>query len=478
MSNGGVVHRVPESPVASNADAGGRARRRSMLGEGGVQPTDTTDTTDTGTAFCDLSVRPIWLSADDSNSMASAALARGRIEENLDAGDVRVYEFMNYYTFDYPPAPAGQLAVHAELVPADDQPAGTYYLQVGVSSEARTNAERSGLNLALALDTSGSMSGPPIENEKAVCNTIASQLRAGDRISMVTWNTQQFAPLLNHTVTGPNDPVVTTECDALTPGGGTNLDAGLQSAYSALATFYDPGLINRVVLISDGLANVGVTSAELIGERAGSADTDGIYLVGVGTDIPQFYNDALMDEVTDLGKGASVYVDSQAEVTKMFDDRFVNTMDVAARNVEVQLTLPPGFEIVRETFSGEQGSGNREEVDPQHIAPNDAMVFFQAIQTCAPAAVSSTDVITVAVHWQDEDTFFPVVEEQTFTIGDLLAADAPRLHRGHAITAYVDALQNPTNATVQRAFSLLSVADAHYPGDPELAEIRSVLNDL
>ena len=461
-----------DTDTDADADTGG-----GDTAEPPVETGDTGSTGDTGLITCDTSESvELWLSADDSNSMSSAVQARDRVLSGFSPGTVRGYEFLNYYTFDYPVAAPDDVEVTVEMVQDPTLPEGDYLLQIGVSSEARTNTERSPLNLAMSLDTSCSMSGTPIERAKDVCRSVASMLRAGDTVSMVTWSSSQSTLLDTHPVTMNNDPAVTTICDGLAPGGGTDLNGGLVVAYQLLEAGYDPEKINRVLLLSDGGANLGVTSADLIDDKAGAAEADGMYMVGVGVGEPGAYNDKLMDQVTDLGKGAAVFIPDEAEASKMFEERFVNTMDVAVRNVEVQLTLPPGFELV--TFSGEEVSTNRDEVDPQHLAPNDAMVFYQQIRTCAPEDVSDLSEVEVTVHWQDEDSFLPQSKQVTKTFGEVLGADNVRLHRGRAIYEYAVALEEQTPEAIENALNYLLIADAWYPGDAELAEIRSVLEAL
>ena len=73
-------------------------------------------------------------------------------------------------------------------------------------------------------------------------------------------------------------------------------------------------MLNRLVLISDGGANAGVTDIEIIAENAAYGGSDGIYLVGVGVDKNSNYNDELMDDVTDAGKGASVFLPDEDEI--------------------------------------------------------------------------------------------------------------------------------------------------------------------
>ena len=146
-----------------------------------------------------------------------------------------------------------------------------------------------------------------------------------------------------------------------------------------------------------------------------------------------------MNEVTDAGKGASLFVTDPDEAWKAFGADFENTMAIAGRDVQVELTLPPGFEIVK--FSGEEYSGDPKEIDPQHIAPNDAMVFHQQIETCAPELVDDATPITVTANWEDPWSFETKQISQTWTYAELAAMDQSLLLKGAAILAYAESLR-------------------------------------
>jgi Ca-activated chloride channel family protein len=343
--------------------------------------------------------------------------------------------------------------------------------------------ERPPMNVTLVLDTSGSMAGESIELLRHSCRAIAASLRVGDKVSMVEWDTENTWTLAGYEVSGPNDPMLLDKISELEAGGGTDLNGGLTSGYQLAQQVYDIGAINRLVLISDGGANAGVTDVELIAENAEYGGSDGIYLVGAGVDMGGSYNDDLMDVVTDAGKGASVFITDEAEAWKVFNQNFLNTMAIAARDVQVELTLPPGFEIVK--FSGEEFSGDPTEIEPQHLSPNDSMVFYQQLQTCAPELVDDAAEITVKASWQDVVTFESVEVSRTFTVAELLAAQANGMAKGAAILAYTDALiqikkgdPTLTQATIDAAYEKLSVAEAALPGDPDLAEIHAILDAL
>jgi Ca-activated chloride channel family protein len=222
----------------------------------------------------------------------------------------------------------------------------------------------------------------------------------------------------------------------------------------------------------------------VIAQNAEYGGSDGIYLVGVGVDDNGTYNDDLMNDVTDAGKGASVFIPDDEEAWKVFGDEFENTMAIAGRDVQVELTMPPGFEIVK--FSGEEFNPNPEEVEPQHIAPNDAMVFHQHVQTCAPELVDDAAEITVKVTWEDPWTFESRELSQSWTWAELAGGDQALLLKGAAVLAYGEALHayrkegsdQGKEAALAPAFEALASAQEALPGDADLAEIAQMLAAL
>jgi Ca-activated chloride channel family protein len=434
-------------------------------------------------AVCDVGTPVVlYLSPDDSNSTSSPVQAREAVLGdfgNLNWVPIRTWEFLNYYSFDYAPAEPGQIRVVPELARFKDQPDGQYTMQIGISSEAIPAADRPLMNVTLVLDESGSMSGHPMDMQREVCRTIAASLRKGDVVSMVGWDTTNAIKLEGYVVQSPSDPTIVDECNALEPGGGTDLSGGLNAGYKLATEHFSQGRINRVVLVSDGGANAGETDISVIATGAGDQGKDGIYLVGVGVGTSESYSDQLMDVVTDAGKGASLFIPSKAEASKMFKDRFVSTMMVAARDVRVRLDMPPGFEIVK--FSGEEFSTDPSEIEPQHLAPNDSMVFHQTVETCAPELVDAETTFTITTRYQDAVTFEIREVEETRKIAELLSLPSANLLKGAAVFAYAEGLKAVAKGDMTGkvlALEAVALAEAALPGDQDLAEIRSVLEAL
>lgn len=451
--------------------------------DSGEEGSSSGSTGSTGEPACDdQTAIELYLSPDDSNSMSSPVQVRSKVlgdGSSIAGAPIRVWEFLNYYSFDYPAAEPGTLALHTSLLHDEDATEGEFKLQIAVTSAALDNSDRAKMNLTLVLDESGSMAGSAMSLQQETCRVIASSLRSGDIVSIVGWDTSNAIMLEGHEATGPNDPSIVDTCNGLSAGGGTDLHGGLIAGYDLADEYYDTSRINRIVLMSDGGANAGITDEELIAEHAGSHDQDGIYMVGVGVG-ENNYNDQLMDHVTDIGKGASVFIDSEEEAQKVFGDRFVSTMAVAARDVQVQLDMPPGFEIVK--FSGEEFSAVPEEIEPQHIAPNDAMVFHQSIATCAPELAGAEAEITVTARFRNAVTFEAQEVTTTVTIGELLEQSDPQLLKGAAIFAYAEGLKMARDTGqktgVMEATAAIERAEAALPGDADLAELRSVLEAM
>lgn len=444
---------------------------------------ETGDHDESGGQACDAETPvTLYLSPDDSNSTASPVLVRAAVlaGQSLAGAPIRTWEFLNYYAFPYPAAEPGALALWPEIARVDGAEGDQYVVQIGVSSESMANPDRPLMNVTLVLDESGSMDGHPMAMQRAVCRRIAASLRAGDVVSMVGWDTENAIKLAGHVVTGASDPTIVDRCDALAAGGGTDLHGGLSAGYDLAGQQFDATRINRVVLVSDGGANAGVTDLDIIAAGAGDQNADGIYLVGVGVGTPPTYNDELMDTVTDTGRGAALFVPTADEADRMFGDRFVQTMAVAARDVRVRLEMPPGFEIVK--FSGEEYSSNAADIEPQHLAPDDAMVFHQTVETCAPQLVDDDATFTFTVRWKDAVTLEERNVTTTRKIHELTDTESPMLKKGAAVFAYAEALKayrlSQSSDALAPAFTALEIAEAAIPGDRDLAEIRQILQAL
>ena len=422
----------------------------------------------------------LYLSADDSNSQAAPALARQRILE----GDhiynrQRPYEFLNYYDFDLPAAEAGHLDLTAQARVDDD---GNFVLLLGVTAPSIDDVARRPRALTFSVDSSGSMSGHAIDMVKESMTQMAHNLREGDIVSILSWNNNASIILETREVSGPDDYQVLAAIDSLVADGSTDLEQGLQVAYELADDAFHEDRLNRLILLSDGGANTGITTDALIAQHAEDGEGEGIYMVAIGMDDnPSGYDDRLMDSVSDLGKGAYVYIDTAAEAATMFgdDERFLTVMEIAARDVQLEMIMPAGY--VMEEFHGEEYSEDPSEVEPQHLAPGDSMLFHQVLTDCTPEAHDGSEVFELSVRWIDPITRTPRTDNITLTAAEILAAAGPQLTKADVVVDYALGLAEVWDQPLARREAyldeIIQAAQAGYfdNGDADLEEIADLL---
>jgi Ca-activated chloride channel homolog len=250
---------------------------------------------------------------------------------------VRTEEFVNYFAQDYQP-PSEGLGVSVDAAVLPSQP-DRRLVRVGIRSADVRDGARPDADLVLVVDCSGSMrEANKMETTKAALRTLVTSLRGTDRVAMICYSTQAEVAL-------PPTPVaerdgVLAAIDELSPRESTNAEAGLALGYDLAARMRTQGRMTRVVLISDGVANVGDTTPGGILERIGQQARAGINLVSVGVGIAN-YNDHLLEQLADQGDGWHVYVDDEAEAQRVFATGLTGSLVVTGRDAKAQVEFDP-----------------------------------------------------------------------------------------------------------------------------------------
>jgi len=306
----------------------------------------------------------------------SFGVARTLLQQGLvpPAASIRVEEWVNAMTYSDPAPEQDDLGVRAEAV-AGAGPAGTQLVRVAVGAREVTPADRPRVNVTLVVDRSGSMDvRERLGLVQASLALLADRLRDDDTVSLVSFE-DRARPLLEPTPVSETETILEA-VEGLTPGGSTNLEAGLALGYDQAREAFDPAAVNLVVLASDGVANVGATGPGSITERIAEEGADGIHLVTVGFGMGN-YNDHLMEQLADLGDGFYGYVDTFEEAERLFGTDLVTTLTPVAGEARAQVRFDPevvegyrlvGYEnreIADEDFAdldvdaGELGAGHR-----------------------------------------------------------------------------------------------------------------------
>ncbi|CAI8048538.1 Uncharacterized protein YfbK [Geodia barretti] len=174
-----------------------------------------------------------------------------------------------------------------------------------------------------------------LELVKRALRLLVRELRPTDQIGIVTYGNRGHA-ILNPTE-AKHDDYILEVIDGLYPGGSTNAEEGLRLGYEMADRWLNPERITRIILLSDGVANVGQTGPEAILNQVRKYVNEGVTLSTVGVGMGN-YNDVLMEQLANDGDGNYFYIDNLTEAWKSFVDNLTSTLQVIARDAKIQVS--------------------------------------------------------------------------------------------------------------------------------------------
>ncbi|HHO49315.1 MAG TPA: VWA domain-containing protein [Deltaproteobacteria bacterium] len=245
-----------------------------------------------------------------------------------------------------PPASTGSLIVDAGLDRTAVLAAHTTerFLTVRVRApEDVGETVRRPVDLAVVLDASGSMSARgKIDYAKRAAKLIANHMEPEDSYALVVFNDDARTIVPSTKTTQDRIGTIERAIDRIYEGGGTNLYAGMDRGAWEVQEALAAGDVGRVIVLSDGNANVGVTDGSAMARFAAGLVSDGVTLstIGLGLD----YNEDLLAHLADMGGGSYDFVDDPRELDAVFSDELARTASVVARNTAVTIELPEGVE--------------------------------------------------------------------------------------------------------------------------------------
>ncbi|MCZ7607410.1 MAG: von Willebrand factor type A domain-containing protein [Planctomycetota bacterium] len=254
-------------------------------------------------------------------------------------GFARVEEFVNYFDYGYEAPYEDTFAITMDAAPsrygADLKNA--YLLRVGMQAKRIDPDLRKPAVLTFVIDVSGSMDiDGRLNHVKAALKMLVKQLRRDDYVGIAVYGSNG-RKVLGHT----NDAEeIVSALNRLNPDGSTNAEEGIRIGYDMAAEAFREGSINRVILCSDGVANVGETGPEGILKMVEQQRRKGIQLSTIGFGMNN-YNDHLMEQLGDKGDGHYAYVDTLDEAKRVFVDNLTGTLQVVARDTKVQVEFNP-----------------------------------------------------------------------------------------------------------------------------------------
>ena len=279
---------------------------------------------------------------------------------------VRVEELVNYFDYGYP-QPHSRTQPFQTFVAVAPSPwaRGKQVLHIGLQGYSLPKASRPPVNLTFLVDVSGSME--PIDRlplAKKSLNLLIDQLRPQDHVAMAVY--AGAAGTVLEPTPGTEKLKMRCAVEALNAGGSTAGGAGLALAYRLARQTYRAGQVNRVIMMTDGDFNVGVTNNRSLEDFVAEQRKTGIYLSLYGFGRGN-YQDARMQAISQAGNGTAGYVDSLAEARRLFALEFTRELFPIADDVKIQVEFNPARVVDYRLIGYETRLLNREDFNDDKV---------------------------------------------------------------------------------------------------------------
>lgn len=300
-----------------------------------------------GPKFKAFGVNPFIATKDNAFSTfaidvdtASYTLARNYMQRGFlpPAESVRTEEFVNFFDYDYAPPVKDTFKIYTECAPSKFG-SGMNMLKIGVKGRAIGREEQEKAVLTFVVDCSGSMNTlDRIGLLKKSLELLLEKLDSDDEIAIVQFGSKARL-VLEHTPISEKKKILDA-VNSLQTSGSTNLEEAMLLAYQIAAKEFKPGASNRVLIMSDGAANIGEGAADEILRKVERCKKQGIFCsvfgFGIGT-----YNDEMLETLANKGNGTYLFIDNEDEARRVFVDELSATLNMIAADVKIQVEFDP-----------------------------------------------------------------------------------------------------------------------------------------
>jgi len=337
-----------------------------------------------------------------SYGIAQRYVADGNVP---DPSSIRVEEWVSAFEQDYPTPDDATFAIVADGGPTPFTDPDEMLLRIGLQARDVRNRAREDAALTFVIDTSGSMERESrLELVKDSLRLLVRGLGRDDSVAIVTFGNDARVVLPPTRAT--DDGAILDAIDQLHPGGSTNLEAGLRLGYDLARETLTENGIDRVVLASDGVANVGLTDPQSILGAIREDAAAGIELVSVGVGMGN-YNDALLEQLADQGDGFYAYVNGPDDASKLFTQDLTGTLQSVALDAKAQVEFDPDVVAAYRLVGYENRAVSDQDFTDDNVAAGaigagHAVTALYAIRLRDDAG-SQSRLATVRVRWTDPD---------------------------------------------------------------------------
>ena len=300
---------------------------------------------------------------------------------------------------------------------------GTMVARVGLSARKRSAVQRPPVNLALLVDTSGSMEGRAIADARAASLALVGSLAPDDRIAVITFNSKAETLLPSTRLADTSARELRSKIEGVKATGTTDMASGLGMAIREVKQNLIKDGVNRVVLVGDGVPNDDRQITALVADAASHGVS--ITALGLGND----YDETLMGRIAQQSGGRFFYVEDSTKVASFFAEEVTRLHQVVARHAVLELRPGPGVAVsgvVGRPFTGlDRGVA----VQLGDLSLGEQQEVVVELASSAPKDGSNVEVLDAVLRYED-GTLGAEHEERVF-VSARSTSDQTSIAQGH-----------------------------------------------
>lgn len=405
-------------------------------------------------------------------------------------GAVRMEEFINAFDYNYARTNDQTFTINVDAAPNPFARSGeqTVLLKIGVQGKVIGREGRKPAHIVYVVDNSGSMDRKdrlPLAKQAIV--GLNGNLMADDNVSLVTYGERAQVQVEN--TAAHNAEKVNERVNSIQTAGSTNLIDGIVAGYQVAARHYQPDRFNRVILISDGAANVGEDDAKAILSKVDEYRRQGIQLTTAGVGLGG-YNDELLEQLANNGDGNYLFLDSAEQVEKQFVRNMDANLQTIARDAKIQVAFDPA-RVRRYRLIGYENRDiadrdfRNDSVDAGEVGSGQSATALYELELNGDvrAGAELPAIGTVYVRYRNPDTH--EVQEINRRIGnevvrEMPVSSRPRFYLAAAVAQFAEQLRDSPHASHADLNDVLRITDQvsrELPLDPQIKELRDLIRE-
>lgn len=260
-----------------------------------------------------------------------------------------------------------------------------------------SEGKRIAANIAIVLDKSGSMDGEKLFQAKQAAIMAIKRLNPDDIVSVVSYDTQ--VKVVVPATKARDVESISQAIRSIQANGNTALFAGVSKGAQELRKFLDLNKVNRVILLSDGLANVGPSSPHDLGQLGLSLAQEGMSVTTIGLGLG--YNEDLMTQLAGYSDGNHAFVEKPSDLARIFQYEFGDVMSVVAQGVQIQIHCKNGVRPLRVIGREAIISGNRVNLSMNQLYSEQEKFIILEVEVPAQKDRAQVDLLDVNVQYLD-----------------------------------------------------------------------------